>query len=159
MRYEDDGVLFTQLMLRRYPNGEFLRAETGAEPMTCPKCGETGLPYIAYLNQEKTHNWAGAFCPRCMDGYGAAWIKWLPKPTDKRRRPNMPDGLRWRVFERDGFRCRYCGRHRDQLEEGEYLHADHVVPVSRGGKTLEANLVCACTACNLGKSDRELKAV
>lgn len=60
--------------------------------------------------------------------------------------------LRFRVFERDGFRCRYCG-----LDASEtVLHADHRHPGSRGGPTTLENLVTACAACNLGKSDRPL---
>lgn len=33
------------------------------------------------------------------------------------------------------------------------MHVDHVLPVSKGGTDDLANLVAACTECNLGKSD------
>jgi phage FluMu protein Com len=62
-------------------------------------------------------------------------------------------GLRFDVFRRDGFRCRYCGR---SVEEGAILHADHVIPESKGGPTTLANLVTACQECNIGKSNKTL---
>ena len=58
--------------------------------------------------------------------------------------------LRFSVFARDGFTCRYCGRQSDTVE----LHIDHVVPVVQGGTNDETNLITACADCNLGKSAR-----
>jgi 5-methylcytosine-specific restriction endonuclease McrA len=49
------------------------------------------------------------------------------------------------IFVRDGFRCAYCGNHRDRLS------IDHIIPRSRGGKTTFENCVAACKACNLKK--------
>jgi len=57
--------------------------------------------------------------------------------------------LRFEVFKRDGFRCCYCGA----TAQDRPLHVDHVVAVANGGTDDEANLVTACDACNLGKSD------
>jgi hypothetical protein len=68
--------------------------------------------------------------------------------SDVGREP-ISAGLRFDVFNRDHFRCRYCGRGRD---EGAVLHVDHVIPVAQGGRTEIGNLVTACAACNLGKS-------
>lgn len=73
--------------------------------------------------------------------------------TKLRERGTVAVGLRFRVFQRDGFRCRYCGV---SIESGTILHADHVVPESKGGPTTLENLVTACIDCNLGKSDRLL---
>jgi hypothetical protein len=70
-----------------------------------------------------------------------------------RERAVMATGLRFTVFTRDGFRCRYCGL---SVDDGAVLQADHVVPQSKGGPTTLANLVTACMDCNLGKSDRLL---
>jgi hypothetical protein len=58
-------------------------------------------------------------------------------------------GLRFLVLQRDGFRCRYCGRTADEVK----LHADHVVPRAKGGQDTFDNLVAACSDCNLGKRD------
>lgn len=49
------------------------------------------------------------------------------------------------VFVRDGFRCAYCGSHRDRLS------VDHIIPRSRGGRTSFENCVAACKSCNLKK--------
>lgn len=62
-------------------------------------------------------------------------------------------GLRFNVFRRDGFRCRYCGR---SVDDGAVLHADHVIPESKGGPTTLENLVTACRECNIGKSDKDI---
>lgn len=70
-----------------------------------------------------------------------------------RRRAEVASGLRFDVFMRDGFRCRYCGVSAD---DGAILHADHVIPQSKGGPTTLENLVTACMACNLGKSNKIL---
>ena len=70
--------------------------------------------------------------------------------------PKLPAVLRLRfqVFERDGFRCRYCGRH---VDEGIVLNVDHVLPVSKGGEWNLENLVTACRECNAGKFDHLLE--
>lgn len=66
-------------------------------------------------------------------------------------REKMTSRMRFQVMERDGFRCRYCGVHVEELEKGESLHVDHVVPIATGGKTVKRNLVTACNRCNAGK--------
>lgn len=71
-----------------------------------------------------------------------------------RERGTVAAGLRFDVFLRDGFRCRYCGR---SIDEGIVLHADHVVPESKGGPTTLANLVTSCMDCNWGKSDKMIE--
>lgn len=68
---------------------------------------------------------------------------------EKKARRNLTKGLRFDVMNRDGFRCRYCGR---TQASGATLHVDHVKPVSGGGTNDIANLVTACSDCNLGKS-------
>lgn len=60
--------------------------------------------------------------------------------------------LRFQVFRRDSFTCQYCGRAAPEVE----LHADHRHPFSKGGLTVEENLVTACRDCNLGKGSTML---
>jgi hypothetical protein len=71
----------------------------------------------------------------------------------KRRRDPLPPKLRFKVLMRDGFRCRYCGK---GGEDGAVLHVDHIIPVSKGGGTVEENLVAACEECNLGKGTMDV---
>lgn len=59
--------------------------------------------------------------------------------------------LRPKVYERDGYRCVYCG-HSDVP-----LSLDHVVPRSKGGLTVPSNLVTACIPCNRAKGNRDLE--
>lgn len=69
------------------------------------------------------------------------------KPISKR--------LRFEIFKRDGFKCKYCGATNDASQ----LHVDHVIPVSRGGSNDPLNLVTACILCNSGKSDVPLSSL
>lgn len=54
------------------------------------------------------------------------------------------------VLSRDGCTCQYCGRSLSSAE----LTLDHVLPRSRGGKTMWENVVAACKPCNHRKGDR-----
>ncbi len=54
------------------------------------------------------------------------------------------------VFLRDSFMCRYCNRG----FPSEDLTFDHLIPRSRGGRTVWTNVVTACQTCNLKKGDR-----
>jgi 5-methylcytosine-specific restriction endonuclease McrA len=66
-------------------------------------------------------------------------------PTARR-----PAFTRFNVFLRDGFECQYCG---DGFPTQD-LTFDHVVPRSRGGRTVWENVVTACGDCNLSKGNR-----
>lgn len=52
------------------------------------------------------------------------------------------------IFERDGYRCHYCGTDVGPFE------VDHVIPLSRGGTSDPGNLVVACRKCNQSKRDK-----
>ena len=56
------------------------------------------------------------------------------------------------IFERDGYRCVYCG---EQFPAAD-LTLDHVEPRVRGGDRSEGNLVTACKACNTLKGQSRL---
>ncbi len=63
---------------------------------------------------------------------------------------HFPPFTRFNVFLRDRFTCQYCG----QRHRAEDLTFDHVVPRSRGGLTSWANILTACTRCNLAKGSK-----
>jgi 5-methylcytosine-specific restriction endonuclease McrA len=71
-------------------------------------------------------------------------------PADRRE---VPLGLRWAVIVRDRCRCVLCGRS-PATHVGVSLHVDHVVPFSKGGKTIIENLRTLCDDCNLGKGSK-----
>lgn len=54
--------------------------------------------------------------------------------------------MREKVFERDGYQCRYCGTKTGPFE------IDHVYPVSEKGLTCIDNLAVACKTCNNKKN-------
>lgn len=60
--------------------------------------------------------------------------------------------LRFEIFARDGFTCKYCGRQSDVVP----LQIDHVLPVCQGGTNDPENLVTACADCNAGKSGKRI---
>lgn len=62
--------------------------------------------------------------------------------------------MRYDVLRRDDFHCVRCGRGR---EDGVKLHVDHIVPVSRDGKSVMSNLQTLCEDCNCGKGNRYME--
>jgi len=54
------------------------------------------------------------------------------------------------IFYRDRNRCQYCGKAFVQRD----LNLDHVVPLSRGGRSEWTNVVAACVPCNGRKGNR-----
>lgn len=68
---------------------------------------------------------------------------WAPKNRVRFHR-------KW-VFLRDDYTCQYC---RTTLTSAECT-LDHVVPVSKGGKTTWHNVVTSCRKCNNEKGNNE----
>lgn len=52
------------------------------------------------------------------------------------------------IHTRDNYTCQYCGTKEAPLT------LDHVLPVSRGGKSTWDNVVTACLSCNTRKANR-----
>lgn len=67
------------------------------------------------------------------------------------QRSLMTDSLRYNILKRDNFRCQICGA---TASDGAKLHVDHIIPVSKGGKTTPDNLQTLCERCNMGKSNK-----
>ena len=57
---------------------------------------------------------------------------------------------RIKVFERDEYKCRYCGKQLTRFT----ATLDHVTPVAEGGDNSFENLVTACLDCNSRKNKR-----
>ena len=60
--------------------------------------------------------------------------------------------LRFRVFQRDNFKCCACGAS-PATDPSVQLHVDHVIPWSMGGETVMDNLQTLCSKCNIGKGN------
>lgn len=73
----------------------------------------------------------------------------IPFAEEERRK--MTASLRYDVLKKDDFRCVLCGRSAD---DDVKLHVDHILLVSKGGKTEVTNLRTLCEYCNFGKSNK-----
>ena len=58
------------------------------------------------------------------------------------------EDIRLAVYEEQGGRCALCGREMDET----FMEADHIVPWSRGGRTVRENCQMLCRDCNRRKS-------
>lgn len=73
------------------------------------------------------------------------------------KRTDVPYKLKELIYNRDDYTCKYCGY---KAKPGTYswkmlpIEIDHVIPVSKGGKNIESNLVCACRRCNRKKHNK-----
>lgn len=66
----------------------------------------------------------------------------------KDQRKLMTPQLRDAVKKRDRYTCQICGKY---MPDEVGLHIDHIIPVSKGGKTVSSNLQVLCDKCNLAK--------
>lgn len=71
----------------------------------------------------------------------------LTMPKSPPRKQVIGQKLRTQVFERDAYRCKHCGTHKN-------LRADHIYPESKGGPTTLDNLQTLCASCNSKKGVR-----
>ena len=98
--------------------------------------------FVEYMNEEETE------LPRIIqDDTGSDTIR-------HRTRRDVSLRLRFKVLQRDNFKCCMCGA-TPAKDPSVELHIDHIVPWSKGGETVIDNLQTLCSKCNLGKSDLE----
>jgi 5-methylcytosine-specific restriction endonuclease McrA len=71
-------------------------------------------------------------------------ISFVRIPRDAHRRKIT----RKAVLARDSWTCQYCGSRKPGLT------VDHVIPRSRGGKSVWENIVASCASCNRRKGNR-----
>ncbi len=69
----------------------------------------------------------------------------------KNQRKLMNESLREKIKKRDNYTCQICGKY---MPDEIGLHIDHIIPVSKGGKTVESNLQVLCSKCNGRKRDK-----
>ena len=66
----------------------------------------------------------------------------ITKAIVRKSARQIEQGVSWKVYRRDNFACRYCGRNDCPLT------VDHLVTWETGGPSIEANLVSSCRKCN-----------
>lgn len=71
----------------------------------------------------------------------------------KEQRALMTNKLREFIKKRDNFTCCSCGNS-IHIEPNLLLEIDHIIPVSKGGCTVEDNLQTLCWKCNRSKSNK-----
>ncbi|HFI0682479.1 TPA: HNH endonuclease [Streptococcus suis] len=75
------------------------------------------------------------------------------KKSAKAQRALMTQKFRKYIKERDHYTCQICGastKEQDLL----LLEVDHIIPVSKGGLSIEENLQTLCWKCNRTKSNK-----
>lgn len=73
----------------------------------------------------------------------------------KEQRALMTNKLREYIKKRDNYTCCNCGNSIHN-EPNLLLEIDHIIPVSKGGCTIEDNLQTLCWKCNRAKSNKML---
>ena len=84
---------------------------------------------------------------------GALEGKLTASAFTKEQRALMTNKLREFIKERDNFTCCNCGNS-IHMEPNLLLEIDHIIPVSKGGYTVEENLQTLCWKCNRSKSNK-----
>ena len=69
---------------------------------------------------------------------------------DMQKRKHKPRFSKANLYIRDVYTCQYCSTPYTKAN----LTLDHVVPLSKGGKTSWTNIVAACKSCNGRKADK-----
>lgn len=64
-------------------------------------------------------------------------------------RGKVSNKMRFSIYERDGYRCCKCGI----SDRYANLEIDHIIPISKGGKSTYDNLQTLCHKCNVEKGD------
>jgi len=67
----------------------------------------------------------------------------------KNQRKLVTPELRNKIKRRDNYTCQLCGKY---MPDEVGLEIDHIVPISRGGKSTPSNLRVLCSRCNRKKS-------
>lgn len=73
------------------------------------------------------------------------------KIQQQHERQKLTSTLREKIKQRDHHTCQLCGK---QMLDNVGIHIDHIIPISKGGQTVENNLQVLCSVCNLKKSNK-----
>lgn len=137
-RFCCDGCRAASAESERKAASEILKVET-----PCKGCGTRFIPWRVGL----------LYCSRECERR----IAWAKRSALRKKATSAPvDPLR--VFDRDGWRCRLCGKATPKelrgTNEQRAPELDHIMPLSLGGDHSYANTQLACRACNLAKGAR-----
>lgn len=124
-----------------------------------PKGKATRRAYLQ-ANADKRQAWARQNRQKNPERYAQYWKQWAEANREavaevgrmrRARQKGNPDSIgvsvwEWRkILNRSRGHCYYCG------VKADVIHMDHVVPLAKGGRHAPANVVVACSHCNLTK--------
>lgn len=111
------------------------------------QCRRCGAGYIA--DRLAYENGSGRHCSvRCAKAAGR------DRRRARKRSAYVADVYRYRVFERDGWRCQICKRKVSRTASVPNPRAatlDHIIPLAAGGTHEPTNCQTACFKCNATK--------
>lgn len=120
----------------------------------CTKCGKSAddnvtlkVMFRIYDRDNIDYNISNlrTLCDKCLKHSDAL------KAYKNHHRDMITKGVRERIAERYGYRCKLCGATK---ADGVKFNVDHDKPLAKGGMTVESNLQLLCENCNKGKSDK-----
>jgi len=105
---------------------------------------------ITYMWMDKVHvlDWYDDWMVR-----SPSWETKVPAVImmkEMMRKKGRPRFSKTNLYIRDMYTCQYCFERFPR----SYLTLDHVLPISKGGKTHWENIVAACGPCNTKKGDK-----
>lgn len=121
----------------------------------CRECGNAKARELYKTDPESKRRRAEAerlrYRRRCQEDPEGMRLKFLTV-AHRRRERHTQNGERstvqlevyWQVFKRDNYKCLCCG-------SAEQLELDHIVPISKGGRSVLDNLQVLCRGCNASK--------
>lgn len=101
---------------------------------------------LVYLKKAEIIKESGAFLRTVSDRFAVPKVIRLLGKMVRQVVPKVTY-TRKNIHVRDNYTCQYCG-------SGQRLTLDHVMPVSRGGKSTWENVVTACYSCNSYKGSK-----
>ena len=127
---------------------------------TCTTCGST-KPITEFYQQSYTGQWSNQ-CKTCInvkrsvERNKAKHGKFISK--EKIRAMETPDyALKdWKdAMVHFGGCCPICGVTEGRSKKSKF-DRDHIVPISKGGKTVRNNVMPCCSKCNRGRGNKEI---
>jgi len=147
------GVVSPPTFIMKYFADEFM-AQVGVElsPVSVPY-PEYRFEYVSAGGNSSQRTTVKLDTPAidAMVEYLAQSIRF--RKSAQGQRALMTARLRAYIKDRDGWACKSCSAS-VHVEPNLLLEVDHIVPVSRGGLTLEGNLQTLCWRCNRSKSNK-----
>lgn len=126
--------------------------EKHREPPTTESTITCSIHYTSPAGRNRYKNFQVYSTEDIKNFVNQSYVLEKERESKEYQRKILTPSLRYDILKRDNFKCVICGR--TPKKDGVTLHVDHIIPVSKGGKTEPENLRTLCSICNLGKSDK-----